>query len=72
VDLETYSEKQTPMHYAAKYNSLATMKLLIKYGGSITQRDAQDRTILFLAAEQGKYIRCFFICVYIRHQLFCL
>ena len=54
VDAETDSERQTPMHYAAKYNSLATMKLLIKFDGSIIQRDAQNRTVLFLAAEQGQ------------------
>ena len=30
------------------------MKLLIKFDGSIIQRDAQNRTVLFLAAEQGQ------------------
>ena len=59
VDVETDSERQTPMHYAAKYNSLATMKLLIKFDGSIIQRDAQNRTVLFLAAEQGMLVSIF-------------
>jgi len=53
VDLVTVSEKQSAMHYAAKYNSLETMKVLIKFQGSFTQRDGKNRTVLFLAAEQG-------------------
>lgn len=53
VDMETETDHQTPMHYAAKYNSLTTMKVLIKFDGSIIQRDGLNRTVLFLAAEQG-------------------
>lgn len=56
VDLVTVSEKQSAMHYAAKYNSLETMKVLIKFQGSFTQRDGKNRTVLFLAAEQGIFI----------------
>jgi hypothetical protein len=53
VDIETFKELQTPLHYAAKYNSLETLKLLIKFKGSITKEDSNGRCALFLAAEKG-------------------
>ena len=53
VNMESFKEMQTPVHYAAKYNSIDALKVLIKYQGSITKRDYKDRTALFLAAEKG-------------------
>lgn len=51
VNLETFKEKQTPLHYAAKYNALASLKLLMNYKANITDRDHRGRTALYLAAE---------------------
>ena len=41
------------MHYAAKNNSVSSLKVLIKAGASIADRDYKLRTPLFVAAENG-------------------
>ena len=53
VDIETFVDLQTPLHYTAKYNSLETLKVLIKFKSSITKKDSNGRSALFLAAEKG-------------------
>ena len=55
LDARTNGEKQTPIHYAARNNALASLKCLIKLGAQISDRDYKERTPLFLAAEQGEY-----------------
>ena len=55
VDMETFKEQQSPMHYSAKYNSLDSLKLLMNYSGKITSRDYKGRTPLYLAAEKVMY-----------------
>ena len=53
VELFTQNERQTPVHYAAKYNCIETLKLLIKFHGNFIQKDSKEKTPLLLAAEQG-------------------
>ena len=55
IDQKTKGEGQTPIHYAARNNAIATLKALIKLGASITDRDYKSRTPLYVAAENGKY-----------------
>ena len=50
----TKDERQTPLHYAAKNNSVGALKVLIKLGASMNDRDHRLRTPLHLAAENGK------------------
>ena len=52
-NIETFGNKQTPMHYAAKYNGVEALKVLIKYKGNINKLDAMKRSPLFVAAEYG-------------------
>eukprot|EP00795_Rhopilema_esculentum_P002479 gene2479-18141_t len=51
---QTEGELQTPIHYAAKFNAVASLKCLLKFGAKVSDRDYNDRTPLFLAAEQGQ------------------
>lgn len=51
---KTTGELQTPMHYAAKYNAVESMKCLINLGGKLSDRDYKERTPLFVAAENGR------------------
>ena len=60
IHSRTAGEYQTPIHYAAKNNSVPSLKALIKFGGSINDRDYKSRTPLFVAAESGKF--CTFNC----------
>ena len=50
----TKGEMQTPIHYAAKFNAVKSMRCLVKLGAKISDRDYKQRTPLFLAAENGK------------------
>lgn len=54
---ETYEERQTAMHYAAKNNATQSLKVMLRLGGRINDRDYKRRTPLFVSAETGK-IRC--------------
>ena len=48
------NEKQTPLHYAAKFGSSEVIKILIKeLNVDKEKRDVFDRTPLYLAAEFG-------------------
>ena len=53
VNMKTYKQLHTPVHYAAMYNALDALKILLKWNGSITGRDHRNCTPLFLAAERG-------------------
>ena len=48
-------EDQTPIHYAAKNNAVASLKILLKLGANLNDRDYKQRTPIFLAAENGNY-----------------
>ena len=52
-NIDTFGDKQTPVHYAAKYNSVEALKVLIKFKGDINKLDEMKRTPLFVAAEYG-------------------
>ena len=51
---KTYGEEQTAMHYAAKNNAAASIKVMLRLGALINDRDYKRRTPLFVAAETGK------------------
>lgn len=52
---KTVGENQTPMHYASKNNAAASLKIMLRLGAHINDRDYKRRTPLFVAAETGKY-----------------
>ena len=53
IDAETYGEKQTPLHYAAKNNAVDALKTLLRHGANINGRDYKNRTPIFIATETG-------------------
>ena len=53
IGRETKIEKQTAMHYAAKNNATQSLKVMLRMGGRINDRDYKRRTPLFVAAETG-------------------
>jgi ankyrin repeat protein len=58
---KTVNEKQTPLHYAAKYGSSEVVECLItEFKADKEERDYERRTPLFLAAEFGKRHRIAF------------
>ena len=52
----TRGENQTPTHYAAKNDAAKALKVLLKLGGRMDDRDYKQRTPLQVAAELGKVI----------------
>ena len=50
----TYGEGQTAMHYAAKFNAVEALKVLVKHKVDLNVRDYKGRTPLFLAGEMGE------------------
>ena len=50
----TKEENQTPTHYAAKNDAAKSLRVLLKQGGRMEDRDYKDRTPLQVAAELGK------------------
>ena len=64
---QTHEENQSAIHYAAKYNAVTSLKVLIEHRVDYNARDYKGRTPLFLAAETGKplfpsfmfYVLCF-------------
>ncbi|XP_047134098.1 uncharacterized protein LOC100209684 isoform X1 [Hydra vulgaris] len=53
IELLTENEKQSPTHFAAKYNSVETLTVLLRKHGSFFLKDSEGKTPLFLAAEYG-------------------
>ena len=53
IDARTKGEHQSPIHYAAKYNAVDSLKVLLHMGAMIGDRDYRNRTPLFVAAETG-------------------
>ena len=49
----TKGEEQTPTHYAAKNDAAKSLKVLLKLGGGMEDRDFKQRTPLQVAAELG-------------------
>ena len=50
----TLDEHQSPLHYAAKNDATASLKMLLKLGAFINDRDYKMRSPLFVAAETGE------------------
>lgn len=50
----TKEGEQTPIHFAAKYNTDDVISVLIELGAGIGDRDYKDRTPLHIAAETGR------------------
>lgn len=53
LDACTFEENQTPIHYAAKNDAAAALKILINIGADVNCRDYKQRTPLYVAAELG-------------------
>lgn len=51
--VKTHGEEQTPLHYAARYDSVEAIKVLIQSGAMIDGVDFLNRTPLHVAAETG-------------------
>jgi hypothetical protein len=51
--LRTKHFQQTAMHYAARFNSIDVLNVLLRYEADINVLDCDSRTPLFLAAENG-------------------
>ncbi|XP_066925009.1 uncharacterized protein [Clytia hemisphaerica] len=51
---KTYGEEQTAMHYAAKNNAASSIKVMLRLGAAINDRDYKKRTPLFVAAETAR------------------
>ena len=54
LDAKTDDEEQSPIHYAAKYNAVSSLKIIIENRGHLNDRDYKRRTPIFLAAEMGQ------------------
>ena len=44
IDITTFGELQSPIHFAAKNDACQALKLLINYGANVNCRDYQNRT----------------------------
>jgi len=53
LNAQTTKENQTPIHYAAKYNSCDSINALVELGARLDDRDHKDRTPLQVGAETG-------------------
>uniref|UniRef100_A0A7M5WS19 Ion transport domain-containing protein n=1 Tax=Clytia hemisphaerica TaxID=252671 RepID=A0A7M5WS19_9CNID len=51
---KTFGEEQTAMHYAAKNNAASSIKVMLRLGARINDRDYKRRTPLFVAAETAR------------------
>jgi len=49
------------MHYAAKNNAGSSIKVMLRLGARINDRDYKRRTPLFVAAETGVTLRLFLL-----------
>ena len=58
LGVKTFGELQTPMHYAAKNNAAQSLKIMLRLGAFINDRDYKSRTPLFVAAETGYIFYC--------------
>ena len=56
ITAKTKGEEQTALHYAARYDSVEAMKVLIQAGAMIDGVDFLNRTPLHVAAETGKLL----------------
>ena len=55
VDAETFGEKQTALHFAAKNDAVNAMKMLLAYKSDINCTDYKDRTPLQVILYQKLY-----------------
>ncbi len=67
IDIKS-TDGQTPLHLACKNSAANSVKVLMKLGANINERDNNMRTPLFAAAEAGISIRVYVytcICLYV-------
>lgn len=46
IDIKTFGEQQTAIHYAAKNDAINSLQMLLGHGASIDARDSRNRTPL--------------------------
>lgn len=52
IEMVSHDEKQTPLHYAAKYGSTAVAEyFIIDLNANKEAKDHKNRTALFIASE---------------------
>jgi hypothetical protein len=54
-EVDTKYREKTPLHYAAQYGHAKCIKILLKYGANIEERDALENTPLLLAISCPLY-----------------
>ena len=54
IQRKTTGERQTPMHYAARYNAVEAMNTLLELGASILEKDYKSQMPLYVAADAGR------------------
>lgn len=54
IHARSIGELQTPIHYAAKYNAVGSLKVLMEKKAWYNDRDYKQRTPIFLAAEMAR------------------
>eukprot|EP00794_Sanderia_malayensis_P013784 gene13784-15226_t len=54
INAKTLGELQSPIHYAAKFNAVRSLKILIDMKANVNDRDYKQRTPIFVAAETAR------------------
>ncbi|XP_065055117.1 uncharacterized protein LOC135683708 [Rhopilema esculentum] len=54
IHAKSRGEWQTPIHYAAKFNAVRSLKVLMDWHANVNDRDYKKRTPLFIAAENAR------------------
>ncbi|KAJ8359463.1 hypothetical protein SKAU_G00159880 [Synaphobranchus kaupii] len=54
IEARIIKTKETPLHFATKYNAVGAIRILLQLGADITARDYKQRTPLQLAANQDR------------------
>ncbi|XP_065664110.1 transient receptor potential cation channel subfamily A member 1 [Hydra vulgaris] len=54
IHKKTHGEQQTAIHYAAKYNAVGSLKILIENRANLCDKDYKNRTPLYIAAETAQ------------------